>query len=91
MKERWFGGVWASQQAYRLQFEVFSGWLVEGHSLQKVGADLHRDSGQLTLDGLRHGLYPASLLGLHIAAAALHTHNANIPLLRWRRVLYRDV
>lgn len=40
-----------------------------------MGADLHGDGGQLTLDGLRDGLHPASLLGFGLAAAALeHTH-----------------
>lgn len=70
----WPQAIWASVDAYHLQFEVFSSWLVKGHSLEEVGADLHRDSGKLTLDGLRHGLDPARLLGLHITAAALYKH-----------------
>lgn len=66
--------LWASLGAYHLQFEVVSSWLVKGHSFEEVGADLYRDSRKFTLDGLRHGLNPARLLGLRITAAALHTH-----------------
>ena len=61
------------QGPYRFQFEVFSRWLVEGHSFEEMWADLYRDGGQLALDGLGGGLHPARLLGLRLAAAALHT------------------
>ena len=60
-------------RAYRFQFEVVSRRLVEGHSFEEVGANLHRDGGQLTLNGLGDGLHPASLLGLCLTAAALHS------------------
>lgn len=73
-----FGGREGWPQAtwfwYHLQFEVVSSWLVKGHSFEEVGADLYRDGRKFTLDGLRHGLNPARLLGLRITAAALHKH-----------------
>lgn len=59
---------------YRLQFEVFSRRLVEGHSFEEMRAYLHRDGGQLALDGLGGGLHSACLLSLRLTATTLYTH-----------------
>lgn len=58
-------------ESYRLKFQIVSGWLVEGDSLQEVWSNLHRDSRKLTLHGLWGRLPPPCLLCFCLAAAAL--------------------
>lgn len=64
-------GCWNPMESYRLKFQIVSGWLVEGDTLQEVWSDLHRDSRKLTLHGLRGRLPPPCLLCFCLAAAAL--------------------